>query len=80
MGYKKIKEKLQNQRRKTKDKNKEKSRGMVTLPYIQGLTEPVQRTLKHHEIAPAVRPHRNFRQILVHPKDKPVDKRKTDCM
>ena len=36
--------------------------------------------LKHHDIALAVRPHRNHRQILVHSKDKLEDKRKTDCV
>ena len=48
---------------------------MVTLPNVQGVKEPVQRVLKHH-----VRPHRNLRQILVHPKDKVEDKHKTDCV
>ena len=66
----KIREKQQNQQRKSKEKNKEKSRCVVTLPYVQGVTEPVQRILKHHDITSAVRPHRNLRQILVHPKDK----------
>ena len=43
----KIREKQQNQRRKTKNKNNEKSRGLVTLQYVQGVTDPVQRILKH---------------------------------
>ena len=53
---------------------------MVTLPYVQGVTEPVQRILKHHGITSAVRPHRNLRQIIVHRKDKVEDKYKTDCV
>ena len=40
----------------------------------------VPRILKHHDIASAVRPHRNLRQILVHPNDKVEDKHKTDCV
>ena len=36
--------------------------------------------LKHHDVALAVRPHRNRRQILVHPKVKLEDKCKTDCV
>ena len=76
----KIREKQQSQQRKSKEKNKEKSRCMVTLPYVQGVTESVQRILKHHDITSAVRPHRNLRQILVHPKDKVEDKHKTDCV
>ena len=61
-------------------KNKEKSRCMVTLSYVQGVMEPGQRIIKHHDIISAVRPHRNLRQILVHPKDKVEDKHKTDCV
>ena len=84
-GYpiRKIREKQENQQRKSNEKNKEKSRCMVTLPYVQGVTEPVgnlQRILKHLVITSAVRPHKNLRQILVHPKDKVEDKHKTDCM
>ena len=47
---------------------------------FQGMTEPVQRLLKHHDIASTVRPHRNLRQILVHPQDKVEDKHKTNCV
>ena len=50
---------------------------MVTLPYVKGVTEPIQRILKHHEIAISVRPHRNSRILLVHPKDKVEDSKKT---
>ena len=66
--------------KKKENKNNEKSRGMVTLPYDQGVTEPVQRILKHHDIASAVRPHKNLRQILVHPTYKVEDTCKTDCV
>ena len=64
---------------KTKEKNTEKSKGMVTLPYVKGVTEPIQRILKHHEIARSVRPHQSIRRILVHPNDKLEDTKKTDC-
>ena len=76
----KIREKLQNQQRKSKEKTNEKSRCMVTLPYVQGVTEPVQHILKHHDTISAVRPHGNLRQIRVHPKDKVEDKHKSDCV
>ena len=39
--------------------------------HVQGVTEPLQRILKRHDIASAVRPHSNIKQIL-------VDKRKTN--
>ena len=60
-----------------KEKNSEKSKGMVTLPYVKGVTDPIQQILKHHEIATLVRPHQNIRRILVHPKDKVEDSKKT---
>ena len=55
-------------------------KGMDTLPYVKGVTEPVQRIIKHQEIATSVRPHENTRRILVHPKDKVEDSKKTDCV
>ena len=63
-----------------KEKNTEKSKGMVTLPYVKGVTEPIHRILKHHEIATSVRPHQNIRIILVHRKDKVEDSKQTDCV
>ena len=61
-----------------KDKNTEKSKGMVTL--LSGVTEPIQRISKHHKIATSVRPHQNIRRLLLHPKDKVGDKkRQTVC-
>ena len=55
--------------KKTTDTDK-KSVNFVTLPYIQGVTEPVQRILKKHNISTAVKPHTSLKKILVHPKDK----------
>ena len=52
---------------------------MVILPYVKGMTEPIQQILKHQEIATSVRHHQNIRRILVHPKDKVEDCKKTDC-
>ncbi|KAK7915480.1 hypothetical protein WMY93_011241 [Mugilogobius chulae] len=42
----------------------------ITLPYIRGLTERIQRAMKKHNIHTAVKPYRNIRQLLVHPKDR----------
>ena len=53
---------------------------MVILPYVKGIKELVQLIQKHHEITTAVRPHRNLRKILVHPKDKVEDRSKTNCV
>ena len=43
---------------------------MVVLPYVQGVTERIQRSMKKHGIETPCRPHLTLRQILVHPKDK----------
>ena len=75
LTIKKVKEQ-QFQKGKTKEKkekNTEKSKGMVTLPHVKGATEPVQWIIKHLDIAKWVRPHQNIRRILVHPKDKVED-------
>ena len=64
---KNVKEQQSQKGKTTEKKEKKKSKGMVTLPYVKGVTEPVQRILIHHEIATSVRPHQNIRRILVHP-------------
>ena len=79
---KKMKEQ-QSQKGKTKerkDKNTEESEGMVPLPYVKGVTEPVQGILKHCEIATSVRPHQNIERVVVHSKDKVEDNTNTDCV
>ena len=53
---------------------------MVTLPYVKGVTGPIQRILRRHEIATSVRPYQNIKRILVHPQDKVEDSKKTDCV
>ena len=55
---------------KKKDTDKEKGNGMVVIPYIQGVSERIQRLFKKHNIAPAMRPYNTLKNNLVHPKDK----------
>ena len=43
---------------------------MVTLPYVKGVTEHVQRAMCKHRIVTPVKPHVKLRQLLVHPTDK----------
>lgn len=57
-------------RRKNKKEEGERSKGMVILPYVRGLSEKVERILKKRQISTAFRPHKTLRNILVHPKDK----------
>ena len=50
--------------------DREKSRGMVVLPYVEGVTDTLQRIFKKHRISTAVRPHTTIRKLVVHSKDK----------
>ena len=59
-----------------KDKAQEKSRGVVTVPYIHSFTEKIQLMFTKHRVAAVVKPQTTLtRQVLVHPKDK-VDQEK----
>ena len=75
---KKVKEQ-QSQKKKEKKEEHRKIQRYGHTP-VKGVTEPIQRILKHHKIATSVRPHQNIRRILVHPKDKVEDSKKTDCV
>ncbi|XP_072039459.1 uncharacterized protein [Amphiura filiformis] len=68
-------EKVKKEKEQPKKKNasktvEDKTRANVTLPYIEGVTERVQRILRTHNIASSVKPHTSLRRLLVHPKDK----------
>ena len=42
----------------------------VVMPYVEGVSERVDRVLKKYGVATAMRPHTTLRILLVHPKDK----------
>ncbi|XP_048120771.1 uncharacterized protein LOC125308359 [Alosa alosa] len=72
------------QRNNKEEKKKKGSRpenlGMVTLPYVRGVTERVQRAMRKHHIITPVKPHIKLRQILVHPKDQIPPEKKCDVI
>ncbi len=39
-----------------KDSDTNKSKGMVVIPYVQGVSEPLQRVFKKHNIHTAMKP------------------------
>jgi len=61
--------------RKLVRKKKLKSRGMVPIPYVKGLSEAFSRISKTYRICIAVRPHTTLRNMLVHPKDRISDEK-----
>ena len=58
------------QQKKHDKDEKEKSKGLVVIPYIEGLSERLSRTFKKHGFSTAMKPHKTLRNMLVHPKDK----------
>ncbi|XP_072014846.1 uncharacterized protein [Amphiura filiformis] len=54
----------------TKTNEADKSKGLVVVPYVAGLTERVSRVFRKHGFSTASKPHRTLRNMLVHPKDK----------
>ncbi len=58
--------------KKTKPTHKTEDyiRNTVTIPYIRGITDRIQRTMKKHRINAAVKLHTKLRQLLAHPKDR----------
>ena len=55
-------------------------RGMVVLPYIEGLAQRSTRIFNKHRISTAFKPHQTLRNILVHPKDKRDVGQTSDCV
>ena len=48
----------------------------VTLPYVQGLSEPIKRILEEVDIRVRFRPNTSLKKLLVKPKDPvPVERR-----
>ena len=50
--------------------DKGKSSGMRVIPYVEGVTVRLSRVFKKHWFSTGIKPHRTFRNMLVHLKDK----------
>ena len=60
----------QNKPKAKKSKETPSTRTSVTIPYIQGVTEKLQRIFREHRVATAIKPYLSLIKLLVHPKDK----------
>ena len=56
-----------NIRKKTLEKDK--SEGVVVLPYVQGLSETSSRIMKKYNVNTGTKPHNSIKRSLVRPKD-----------
>ena len=54
----------------TKKSDGAPSRGMVVIPYVEGVAEKIKRAALKYNVATAVCPTNTLKNILVHPKDK----------
>ena len=70
----------QNKPKAKKSKETPSTRTSVTIPYIQGVTEKIQRIFRNHQVATAVKPYLSLRKLLVHPKDKTDINNTTGCV
>ena len=70
MDSRNMKQQQEERRKKQKDKGDGQKKIMVTIPYMRGVSEAVERTLRRYGIATAVRPYKTLRQLLAHQKDK----------
>ncbi len=55
---------------KNRKEKKDKSRGMVVIPYVKGISEALERIYRKHNISTPMRPHMSLRKHLIHPKYK----------
>ena len=49
---------------------KDKSKGMVVLPYVQGFSETTSRIMNKYNVNTDMKPHNTIKRSLVRPKDK----------
>ncbi|XP_072048906.1 uncharacterized protein [Amphiura filiformis] len=71
--FNQVKRKMDNKQVAKPNKNKdstEKNKGLVTIPYVEKLSETTTRIFRKHGIATAVRPRTTLRKLLVHPRTK----------
>ena len=53
-----------------KSKSEDKSKGLVVLPYVKGISEALSRSFRKHDFNTAMTPVSTLKNSLVHPKDR----------
>ena len=69
------KKQVQQQEKHQERDNKEQP--PIGIPYIKGISEPIQRVFRKHGVSIYHKPINTIRQLLVHPKDKTNREQKT---
>ncbi|XP_072018360.1 uncharacterized protein [Amphiura filiformis] len=54
------------EKKNNKKDDNSKSRGLVVIPYVEGVSERIARTFKSYNIATSMKPHCSLRNMLVH--------------
>ena len=55
---------------KPSNTSQDQNKGLVVVPYVEGVSERISRVFKKHGFSTALKPHRTLRSMVVHPKDK----------
>ena len=79
----KVKQERQNPKPKISQKkanDADKTKGLVVVPYVAGITERVTRVFRKHGFSVASKPHKTLKSYLVHPKDKLDPLQKADAI
>ncbi|XP_072041401.1 uncharacterized protein [Amphiura filiformis] len=82
-SFKQVQEKIDKKQAKKPKKKKDndiQTKGLVVIPYVEGLAEKANRIFRKHGIATAMKPNTSLRKLLVHPKDKIDPINSTDCV
>ena len=68
------------QKKKRKQQQDSIQRPMVTIPYVEKVSEVVARVMRRHNVQVTMKPWKTLKGFLVHPKDKQSKEDITECV